>query len=321
MATADKNVEYLPVDVATIRLETVTSFDLYIRVPPDKYVLYISRENAFTEDALANLVTKKVKRLYVTVEQEDAYREYVEGHLPEIVADPSIAPETKSRIVYQSASKVVQNVFDGPRAESIQRSKEVIGATVSMILNNEEATMKLMQLTAHDYYTYTHSVNVCVFSVCLAKNLFDKISEEDFKRLGVGFVLHDIGKSMVPSRILQKKGPLNKLEWQRVRAHPQHGYQILKDTGHLTDEAGVIALQHHERIDGSGYPKQLKGDRIHQFAQVCALADVFDALTTNRPYGKARSSFDALNLMKTEMSDYFVKEYFEKFVLLLRDKK
>ena len=316
MAIAGDVVSYMPVDLATLRLDTAKSFDIYLRVKEDDYVLYLSRENALTEEDLAKLAEKKVNRLYVSSDQSGDYRRYVEEHISEIIRDPSIPVEKKSRIVYETSTSVVEDVFKEPRAETIQRSKDVISSTVSLILSDDEATRKLMQLTSHDYYTYTHSVNVCVFSVALAKKVFPNMTDGEFQRLGAGLTLHDVGKSRIPLSILNKQGPLNDAEWDVMHTHPAESANILKETGHLTKEAHIIALQHHERFDGTGYPRKLRGSEIHEFAQICAIADVFDALTTNRAYRDAMSSFDALNVMKAEMYDHFSKEYFDTFVLL-----
>jgi len=316
MPIATDVVSYIPIELATLRLDTVKSFDLFMRVEQDKYVLYLSHKNTLTETDLTKLAEKKIYKLYVSSEQESDYRHYVEEHLSEIVRDATVPVETKSRIVYETSTSVVEDVFREPRTETIQRSKEVISSTVTLILSSEEATRKLTQIASHDYYTYTHSVNVCIFSVALAKEVFPSKTDDEFQRLGVGFMLHDIGKSCIPPSILNKQGPLDAQQWQLMRTHPDESARILKETGHLTDEAHIIALQHHERIDGTGYPRQLRDTDIHKFAKICAVADVFDALTTNRAYGKAKSSFEALNVMKNEMYGHFSKEYFDTFVLL-----
>jgi len=307
----------MPVELATLRLHTAKTFDLYLRIEENKYVLYLSRENDLSERDLAEMARKKINRLYVSSEQESNYNRYIEQHLPEIIRDPKIPTETKSRVVYQASTSVIQEVFSEPRAENIQRSKEVIGSTVSLILSDITAARKLMQLTSHDYYTYTHSVNVCVFAVALSRDLFPSMSDDDLHLLGAGFALHDVGKSLIPVSVLNKRGPLDDDEWTLMRTHPGEGARILEETGHLTEEARVITLEHHERFNGTGYPGQLRGNQIHEFAQICAIADVFDALSTNRPYRDAMGWFDALNLMKSEMEEHFLKEYFERFVLLL----
>jgi len=317
VATGKTSDDYIPIELASLRLDTIQSFDLYLRVKGNKYVLYLAGNNAFSEDALVELTRKRVANLYISSDHEEAYRQYIEEQLPYIIRDSGTPPEDKARVVYDTAVMVVRDMFDDPRADVIKRAKDVVTSTVALILTDNATTARLIQLTSHDYFTYTHSVNVCIYCVSLAKCSFPSISDEEFQRLGAGFMFHDIGKSEIPSKILQKQGPLKEDEWKLIRRHPEASYRILKDTGHLTVEAGLIAMQHHERIDGSGYPAGLKNGAIDEFAQICAIGDVFDMLTTNREYRSAMNSFDALNLMKTEMHGCFSQEYFDQFVLLL----
>ena len=118
------------------------------------------------------------------------------------------------------------------------------------------------------------------------------------------------------SRILSKKGPLTFVEREIMKKHPEKGYTILEKFGEVSNEIGIIVLQHHERYDGKGYPKGLKEGQIHLYAKICMIADVFDALTSYRPYKEKYSTFDALKIMKNEMSKNFDPEFFEKFVKL-----
>jgi len=103
-----------------------------------------------------------------------------------------------------------------------------------------------------------------------------------------------------------------------MRRHPHLGFKLLQDTRQLTDESKIIVLQHHERIDGTGYPKGLRGNEIHIYARICAIADVCDALTSDRPYRKKMAPFVALKLMREEMMHHFQKDLFEQFVLLFK---
>jgi HD-GYP domain-containing protein (c-di-GMP phosphodiesterase class II) len=316
VATDKIHGDYIPIELASLRLDTIQSFDLYLRVKGNKYVLYLAGSNALTEDALLELTRKRVANLYISSDHEEAYRQYVEEQLPYIIRDPGISPDDKARVVYDTAITVVRDMFDEPREDVIKRAKDVVTSTVALILTDDDANVKLTQLTSHDYFTYTHSVNVCIYCISLAKRSFPSISDEEFQRLGAGFMFHDIGKCEISSKILQKQGPLGEDEWEIVRRHPEASYRILKETGHLTVEAGLIAMQHHERVDGSGYPEGLKNGAIDEFAQMCAIADVFDALTTNRVHRPAMHSFDALNLMKTEMRGCFSQEHYDNFVLV-----
>jgi HD-GYP domain-containing protein (c-di-GMP phosphodiesterase class II) len=187
---------------------------------------------------------------------------------------------------------------------------------VTYLLSESRAFFNLMATTSFDYYTYTHSVNVSVFGIALAHRL-GQYSKEEIKTIGSGLIVHDVGKSLIDQRILNKRGPLNKHEWAVMKEHPDNGVKLLRGSGQVGEEALVIVRDHHEKIDGSGYPRGLRGDAIHMYARIASLADIFDALTTRRPYKLAERSFPALRIMRDEMGEGLDRELFTEFVLLL----
>ena len=134
--------------------------------------------------------------------------------------------------------------------------------------------------------------------------------------LGAGFFLHDLGKTRVDPAIINKRGKLTEDEMKKMRSHPYQSYKILAEANQLSEECRLIALQHHEREDGKGYPRHLRGDEIHLYGRIGCIADVYDALTAARSYKPKLSPFDALRVMKEDMSNHFEKDLFVKFVLL-----
>ncbi len=138
----------------------------------------------------------------------------------------------------------------------------------------------------------------------------------NLKEMVTGFFLHDIGKCSISSRILNKNSALSPTEWKIIKKHPEEGCKILKSNYALTEEAEIIVSQHHEHYNGEGYPKGLQGDNIHIFAKICQIADVFDGLTSFRPYRRKYTSFSALTIMKKEMYRDFDPEFFSMFVKL-----
>jgi HD-GYP domain-containing protein (c-di-GMP phosphodiesterase class II) len=161
---------------------------------------------------------------------------------------------------------------------------------------------------------------VGVFSIMLAKHLFKSSDAHDMHELGAGFFLHDIGKVRIDPAIINKPGKVTDEEMDLIRTHPYQGYKILKETNQLTEECMVIVMQHHEREDGTGYPRRLKGDEIHTYGRICCIADVYDALTAERSYKQRLNTFDALKLMKEKLLNHFHQEMFEKFVLMFTDR-
>ncbi len=247
--------------------------------------------------------------------QPDAQRE-INQSVEEIVADHGAPPEEKARAVQQMSLRMMSHLLEHPTASNIQQAKQTISRIVDLIIRDDGTTKHLVEITSHDYQTYTHSVTVGFLGVSLSKILFRNSDGHDLHELGAGFFLHDIGKVRVDTAIINKPGRLSEQEMGVMRKHPSYGYQLLRKTGQLTGECRQIVLQHHERDDGTGYPRKLRGEEIHLYARICSIADVYEALTTERPYKARMSPFEALSLMKTEMLHHFQKDLFDRFVLL-----
>ncbi len=240
----------------------------------------------------------------------------VPPELREAIHDKKLPPMTKSKIVYQCSLDLMGRLFEDPKTENIREAKAGITEIVDLVISDDATSAALLKITSHDFYTYTHSVNVGVLSVLLCKSIFGRSDAHDLHELGAGFFLHDIGKVRIDPAIINKRGRLTDDEMNAMKTHPDQGYAILSETKQLTEECKIIVVQHHERQDGSGYPQKLKGDEIHAYGRICSIADVFDALTSERSYQKKLDTFSALKLMKDKLLDHFHQDMFERFVLL-----
>ncbi len=241
----------------------------------------------------------------------------VDPLLCEAIHDRTLAPEKKSQIVYTHTRQMMERLLESPTAENIGVSKEIISDVTDLVLAEEDTARGLLRITDHDFYTYTHSVNVGILGLLLSKALLSHSDGHDMHELGAGFFLHDLGKIKVDTAIINKPARLDDIEMRRMRVHPYQGYKILKAADQLSEESRIIIMEHHELFDGNGYPRQLLADQIHLYGRICCIADVFDALTAERSYKKALKPFDALKLMRDKMPKHFDKELFTSFVKLL----
>ncbi len=242
----------------------------------------------------------------------------ISEELHQTIQNTRIPPQTKAKAVYNHSIRMMTNVLEEPNTENILSGKKMVYNIVDHILADDDTAQCMSMITSHDYYTYTHSVNVGMLSVLLSKSVFEDSPDHDMQELGAGFFLHDLGKCDVPPYLINKPGKLTAEEWNLMREHPACGQKILKRTGHLTKECQIITMQHHEREDGSGYPYGLSKSHIHLYAHICALADVYDALTSMRAYKKYLPTFEALRVMKEDMVSHFNRDLFENFVLLFK---
>ncbi len=288
--------KFMPIYLESIRVDSVLDFDLYIRVNKEM-VLYRSSDLPFTERTRKKLVENKVNRLFVTSENKERYQRYIEKNLDKILQDPGIKETKKAGILYETSTSLVQDVLNNPTyGENIQRSQELVVNTVDYILKGREAFLNLLKITSFDYYTYSHSVNVCTFGVALAQQLGFK-DQEFLYELGVGALLHDVGKSKISERILNKRTVLTPIEFEIMKKHPKWGVEILQETDIIPSASYYPVLQHHERGDRRGYPSGLSPDEMHIYSRIVAVVDSFDAMTTERVYQRAMDTFPALGIM------------------------
>ena len=179
-------------------------------------------------------------------------------------------------------------------------------------MRTPDAIMNLMDIKSFDDYTYTHNVNVSTISILIGQSM--GLGEDDLKELATGAMLHDIGKLKIPLSILNKDGKLTDEEFAEMKSHPRYGYEILVKSKGINERAKMVALQHHEKFNGKGYPKGLKGNEISTFARICAIADVYDALTTDRPYRVAMSSYEAMKILNSSIDSHFDPKILTSFI-------
>jgi putative nucleotidyltransferase with HDIG domain len=303
LQTTKTKPKYLPIYLESLRVDSVLNFDLHIRINRDM-ILYRSSDLPFTEKTRQKLLENNVSRLYVGSESKDKYQKYIEQNLEKILDDREIPETKKSGILYETSKSLMKDVLENPTyGENIQRSKSMVGHTVSFILKGQAAFHNLLKISSFDYYTYTHSVNVCTFAIALAQQL-GRFTEHNLYELGIGALLHDIGKSKISDRILNKQTALSTTEFELMKKHPKWGVEILSETEIISASSYYPVLQHHERGSKKGYPNGIGLEDMHDFSRIVAVVDSFDAMTTQRVYQGALETFPALKKMFKLKGDY-----------------
>lgn len=237
---------------------------------------------------------------------------YVEDGLSEDVEIEAVVNEE----LRMTAVTTVQNAFISTQNQdnidrAMEDSRTVVQHLVNEILNNSNAMVNIVDMKVFDDYTFYHSVNVAILSLLVGVSM--GLTQSELYRLGLGALLHDIGKVFVGQKIVDKPGQLTKEEMAKMQKHPTLGYEFLRDHSDLPVTAYVGALQHHERYDGSGYPAGLKGDEISKFARIIAVADVYDALNSDRPYRRAILPSNAMEYIMGGSGTYFDPRCVEVF--------
>ncbi|MEZ4600939.1 MAG: HD domain-containing phosphohydrolase [Syntrophotaleaceae bacterium] len=310
---------WLPVALDTFLWGRAVPCDLYLRLKDGDFVLFARKGLVFDENSRKRLQENRTDYLYIVEEEGEFYREYLKKALLGIIHNPAVSANNKAEVVLNACRQAMNRVFDNPRPVEVKHACEIIEPTVDLILHDHQATRQLIKLSAYDHSTTVHSTNVGIFSMALSRIFFGDDCRPDMHRLGIGFFFHDLGKCRIPIEILNKPGPLTPEERQIVNRHVMEGYQMLEGNGLVTEEAQTILLQHHERDDGGGYPFGRKGSDIHPYARICRLADVYEALTSDRPYHQRKTTFEALKFMKEKVVTDLDENLFARFVKLFID--
>jgi len=228
----------------------------------------------------------------------------------------SMAEEVKraAKICAKSKEAVVsmfQEVRMG-KAISAESANELVDEISSSVMRNPGALISLARLKTADDYTYMHSVAVCALMVSLARQL--KLDEKQIRDAGMAGLLHDLGKAMIPMEILNKPGKLTDEEFDLIKSHPAEGHRLLVEGGTVGEIPLDVCLHHHEKIDGRGYPHQLKDEQISLFAKMGAVCDVYDAITSNRPYKAGWDPAESIRKMTEWCNGHFDTRVFQSFI-------
>jgi HD-GYP domain-containing protein (c-di-GMP phosphodiesterase class II) len=295
---------YVPIPVDVLAPDRVIPFDLYSRASTGAIKQVCAAGETIPAQTLRAWEQVGVTVLYVNTADHRLYQKFAEKVLSDLAARPDLPAPQKARIYYQTMRELVHEACTSNHIEDLAAGPRETFANgmVSLICEDGEALGGLLRMLSHDYYTYTHMVNVSVMAAGLAYRL----GLQDRGRLrdiASGGLLHDIGKTRIQSEVLNKVGRLTHNEWEEIKTHPGLGLEYLHQRPDIRPTELLIVHQHHEKLDGSGYPLGLVGSEVCLEAQMTAVVDVYDALTCKRPYRPALSHETAIKMLREQAGD------------------
>lgn len=223
---------------------------------------------------------------------------------------------TKANQVRQEAGRVISDIMADARLGKqidTERAKPVVEEMLASIFRNQDAFLGLTRIRQMDQYTFEHSVSVSALMIAFGKKL--QLDQSTIWELGVGGILHDIGKLQVPGKILNKPGRLTDLEFDVMRRHVGLGYKLIDEAETIPKRARQVILQHHERLNGTGYPGKLSGEEISLYGKMAAIVDVYDAITSDRVYHKGKlPSLVLRQLVEWSGEGVFDTELVQRFI-------
>ncbi|WP_067844104.1 HD-GYP domain-containing protein [Amphibacillus sediminis] len=272
----------------------------------DKGKILIQKNIILTKAMIKRLIELNVSYVYIKDDLSD-----------DIVIHSPIPEELKIESI-----QMIKSIFDSYKDKDfknqsflIDKSSEKMATLIDnmmrQIQQNEEAISILSDIFICDDYLFHHSVNVSIYSIALANQL--QWSRKQIQQLGLGAILHDVGKVFLPDEILKKAGKLTDQEFEMMKTHTELGFEFLRSSSEIPLLVAHCAYQHHERLNGSGYPRGIINDEIHAFGKVLGIADVFDAMTTDRVYRKAMLPHEALETLYAGSGTLFDAEMVRLF--------
>lgn len=291
---------FLPISVSTLVPTMSVGMDLYqASEGKERVVLYRGGDYPIEAADIDRLRERGVKQLYISTDNRDNYQAYLRRLA---ACDPALGEVTIHARV-GALNEVVRDMLrtsfsHNDVAKTVQIAGELADMACNLVSREDFKSNDLFQVLHHDYTTFTHSANVALYTTMLAKGL--GFSAADITQITAGGLLHDLGKLEIPESILCKPGRLNDEEFRIIQMHPTLGFRRLVDRKDLTYGQLMMVYQHHERLDGSGYPVGVTDAEIHPWAKLCAVVDIFEAVTSIRPYRKPMPRSEAIELLWRE---------------------
>lgn len=234
----------------------------------------------------------------------------VDPRFPDVDATDFLSEQTRLqalRLVRTACTNLIAgSVLDVPAIT------EVVDMLIDDLSSKPNLLINFFDIRLKDDYTFAHSINVCSFAILIG--MAYALRKRQLRELAVGALMHDLGKTLLPSEILQKPGPLSPVEYEKMQEHTSLGFDMLRRQGEIGLLSAHIALQHHERIDGNGYPRNLVGSEIHLYGRIVAVADVYDALISDRAYRPRYLPHKAAEILTEQSGAAFDSEVVRHFL-------
>lgn len=300
--------DVIPISLTTLASTSALGLDLYLRSPQtEEYKLFRGADYPMSPRDLQRLRARGIKQLYIQRDTREQYQTY----LRQVAKDDSGGAPADYAVRLAAVNEVVRDVLESDFQSAdndrmVDSAMELGTITADLIAHDEFAAADLLRVLHHDYATFTHSANVAFYAGMLAEAM--GISTAEIQQIVAGGLLHDLGKLEIDERILCKPGRLDDAEFRIIRSHPTIGFRKLARREDLTAGQLMMVYQHHERLDGGGYPTGCQTDEIHLWAKICGVVDVFEALTSHRPYRSPMPRLRALEILERDRGTAFDPE-------------
>jgi HD-GYP domain-containing protein (c-di-GMP phosphodiesterase class II) len=311
----DPLAHYVAVRAISLRTIEMVAADLFVQYGPrNAPVLYCRAGSRPDPQQFVELAAAGVENLYVRAADFHRFSDGLLESLEDVLQKDSLPPTEKFAVMQLAVAVAMDQSLRLVDCTKFRVLAEHIGhEVVELVSDGDMLPRELFQIARHDFNTFTHVTNVASYSVMLAE-LFGITDKPELRKIATAAILHDVGKRFIPAAILTKAGRLTPEEREIIELHPQRGYEELCDQTGLDFGQLMMVYQHHERVDGAGYPVGIPHDEIHVWARLLAVVDVFDSMTARRPYRRSATPEDVLDYQRRQAGTHFDHEVVECWV-------
>lgn len=300
-------IEFIPISVATLTPTDSVGLDLYQKESnSNRLALYRSSRFPLSGDDIHRLQGRGVRHLFINENSRGQYQQYLRS-ITSSAQQKAVPFSVRIGAMAEVVRDVMETSFESQSLDSVIGASKKLGEMAAdLILDERFVPKNLFDVLHDDHSIVTHSTNVAFYCGVLAANL--GCSDAEVQQIISGGLIHDLGKVSIDEQVLHCPGKLEELEMNKVKTHPTIGFRRVADRSDLSTGQLMMIYQHHEKVDGTGYPVFCVKDEIHRWAQICAVTDVYEALTSCRPYREPMSRSRAINLMQRDSGTHFDPE-------------
>jgi putative nucleotidyltransferase with HDIG domain len=306
----------VPVAVEALRHVAHIDFDLYVQQSKDDAPwLYRSRDVPIESADLENLLERGIKTLYTPEPMADRYRDFLRKR---VLADEGLPVTRRFEVLKEAARSAFDQAVQARDLDALSRATNDLGREIADLMTRSRVLLlDVMGIMLHDYSMFAHSANVATYAVLLAKGL-GVVGNAELQAIATGALLHDVGKELVEASPPAKAGPLGQSDADRMRMHPQEGFQMLCRREDIAWGSLMMVCQHHERVDGTGYPVGLSGPETHEWGRMCALANELDNRLSKRPARDGGTLAEVLEYLERQGGRGFDEDMVKCLIKLTR---
>lgn len=300
--------DLLPISLATLPLTSTVGVNVYLKTrPSEPPLLFSAAHNPISRQHFEELMRKGASKLFIHRKDRDLYQQAVRDCWQSLLLDRSLPVIQRLAAAHDLTREALVEQFASRRTESIVQTCQHYAASSVAVLGNDPVTVSQLTYSLHtDHSLATHATNISAYATLLGREL--GLAGNELAQLTTGAMLHDMGMLDVDAVILNKPGRLLDCERRLVQGHPGLGLQRVIDRRDLAEGAMMMIYQHHERLNGTGYPVTLSGNEIHPWGRLCSIVDVYAALTCDRPQRQPVLSQTALAVLERGAGIEFDRE-------------